>query len=218
MDSGKETQMTDQVKVLDVSNVVAAATREQVSRWMDGDIAPHEIELAMKTLASEDVRYCWAELHFVGDCVRGLEPTKAGCADRIRAAIAEEPTIVAPQVKTARQRVEAAEEKSLFASMRQIGRGGRLWATAAAVAAVGFVGTVVYQQQSTTPQIASSAQLNRATASSAVAGTMPVASRSTERSSDMNALLQAHQESADASSMYAVRQYLRPAVAIQTAP
>jgi negative regulator of sigma E activity len=218
MDSGKVNDMANDAKVLNVADAVAAATREQISRWMDGDIAPHEVDLAMKTLASEDARYCWAELHFVGDCVRGLEPTKAGCADRIRAAIAEEPTIVAPQVKTARQRVEAAEEKSLFASMRQIGRGGRLWATAAAVAAVGFVGTVVYQQQSTTQQIASAAQSNGAVAGNAATPIVPVASRTLERSSDMNALLQAHQESADASSMYAVRQYLRPAVAIQTAP
>ena len=65
------------------------ATREQISRWLDGDIASHEIELAMTTLAKQDGRYCWAEMHFVGDCIRGLENTPHGCADRIRAAIKE---------------------------------------------------------------------------------------------------------------------------------
>jgi negative regulator of sigma E activity len=201
------------------ANARLSVTREQVSRWMDGDIAPHEIDLAMKTLCAEETRYCWAEMHFVGDCIRGLETTKLGYAESIRAAIALEPTIVAPQVKTARQRSEAAQEKTLFASMRQMGRGGRAWATAAAVAAVGFVGTVVYQQQSTTPQIAALPQNNGAIATQAVGFDAANSSnRETTRSADFNALLQAHQESADASSMYAVRQYLRPAVALQAQP
>jgi negative regulator of sigma E activity len=210
MNSGQEMNHTNAPAELPL------VTREQISRWMDGDIAPHEIELAMKTLCVEgaqDVRYCWAEMHFVGDCIRGLEPTKAGCSDKIRAAIALEPTIVAPQVKTARQRVEAAQEKSLFASMRQMGRGGRAWATAAAVAAVGFVGTVVYQQQSTSAQMGVVAQNSGAIPTQAVG--LDAANRDIAKSADFNALLQAHQESADASSMYAVRQYLRPAVAIQ---
>jgi negative regulator of sigma E activity len=195
---------------------LSAVTREQVSRWMDGDIAPHEVELAMKTLCAEtteEVRYCWAEMHFVGDCIRGLEPTKAGCSDKIRAAIALEPTIVAPQVKTARQRSEAAQEKSLFASMRQMGRGGRLWATAAAVAAVGFVGSVVYQQQSITSQNSPIASVNGA--KGVQAGQDTAATPAVASNDDFNALLKAHQESADATSMYSMRQYLRPAVAVQ---
>ncbi len=201
------------------SQQLSAVTREQVSRWMDGDIAPHEIDLAMKTLCAEETRYCWAEMHFVGDCIRGLEPVKAGFAENVRAAIALEPTIVAPRVKTARQRSEAARDKTLFASMRQIGRGGRAWATAAAVAAVGFVGTVVYQQQSTTQQIAAIPTVNGAMNKQAVGfDAAAVANRETPRSADFNALLQAHQESADASSMYAVRQYLRPALSLQAAP
>jgi negative regulator of sigma E activity len=207
MNSGQEMNDTNAPAEL------ALVTREQISRWMDGDIAPHEVDLAMKTLCAEETRYCWAEMHFVGDCIRGLEPTKAGCSDKIRAAIALEPTIVAPQVKTARQRVEAAQEKSLFASMRQMGRGGRAWATAAAVAAVGFVGTVVYQQQSTSSQMGTIAQNNGAIPTQAVS--LDAANREVAKSADFNALLQAHQESADASSMSAVRQYLRPAVAIQ---
>ncbi len=204
MDTGQE-----------MNNTLTVVTREQVSRWMDGDIASHELELAMKTLCAEETRYCWAELHFVGDAIRGLEPSKAGCADRIRSAIAIEPTVMAPQVKTARQRLEIAQEKSLFASMRKVGRGGRAWATAAAVAAVGFVGTVVYQQQLSLSPTATIAQSNGASQPGAEAGS-PVATTSVvARNDDFNTLLQAHRESADASSLYAVRQYLRPAVAMQ---
>jgi negative regulator of sigma E activity len=208
------TQTMNQESSAAVALQLPIATREQVSRWMDGDIAPHEIDLAMKTLCAEETRYCWAEMHFVGDCIRGLDPVKVGCAESIRAAIALEPTIVAPQVKTARQRVEAAQHKTLFASMRQMGRGGRVWATAAAVAAVGFVGSVVYQQQSNLFGNATIAQNNGAPPAQAIAAKAGVAA-TVAANEDFNALLRAHQESADATSMYAVRQYLRPALAVQ---
>ena len=184
---------------------MSTASREQISRWLDGDIAPHEIELAMSTLALEEGRYCWAEMHFVGDCIRGLENTPNGCAESIRAAIAAEPAIIAPAGK--RLRVQA-QERSLIAAMSSIGRGGRAWATAAAVAAVGFVGTVVYKDQVSAPPVASAAStLTVAGADTA----LPSKARA-----DFNAYLQAHQESADFSSLSPMRQYMRPA-AIQQA-
>ena len=181
----------------------STATREQISRWLDGDIAPHEIDLAMTTLAQEDGRYCWAEMHFVGDCIRGLENTPSGCAERIRAAIVAEPIIVAPVAKRLREQAQH-KERSMVAAMTSIGRGGRAWATAAAVAAVGFVGTVVYKDQTATPQVA---------ALPASAVTAPVAAKP---NADFSAYLQAHQESADISSLSPMRQYLRPAVIVQT--
>ena len=183
----------------------SAATREQISRWLDGDIAPHEIDLAMATLSREDGRYCWAEMHFVGDCIRGLENTPNGCAESIRAAIAAEPAIIAPAAK--RLRVQA-RERSLMTAMTSIGRGGRAWATAAAVAAVGFVGTVVYKDQVAAPQVASAAS------TVTVAGLDPA--MPTKARADFNAYLQAHQESADISSLSPMRQYMRPAVIQQT--
>lgn len=182
----------------------SVATREQISRWLDGDIAPHEIDLAMAALAQEDGRYCWAEMHFVGDCIRGLENTPSGCAERIRAAIIAEPTIVAPVAKRLREQAQL-KERSMVAAMSSIGRGGRAWATAAAVAAVGFVGTVVYKDQVATPQVA---------ALPASSVTAPLATA--KPSADFSAYLQAHQESADISSLSPMRQYLRPAVIVQT--
>jgi negative regulator of sigma E activity len=198
------------------ASLAPPATREQISRWMDGDIAPHEVELAMATLSVDDNRYCWAEMHFVGDCIRGLEPTASGCAERIRAAIAAEPTIVAPRAKVARERA-ALKERNLFTAMRHMGRGGRAWATAAAIAAVGFVGTVVLQDQTRTPQVVAGAAVpvtNVASAGISANASGAVAANEV-RSADFNALLQAHQESADATSLSAVRQYLRPAVILQ---
>ena len=199
-----------------INNPIAQATREQISRWMDGDIAPDEVERALAVLGDGDNRYCWAEMHFVGDCIRGIEPTANGCAERIRQAIAAEPTVMAPVVKVARERA-ALKEKNLFVAMRNVGRGGRAWATAAAVAAVGFVGTVVYQDQVRTNVASTAAQPAQAVAlqdvaprlastSSVIAGAQPA---------NFNLYLQAHQESADASSVSAVRQYLRPAVSVQ---
>lgn len=182
-----------------------AATREQISRWMDGDIAPNEIELAMATLSREEGRYCWAEMHFVGDCIRGVEHAPPnGCADRIRAAIATEPAILAPAGRRIRQDREI-KERGLFSAMTSMGRGGRAWATAAAVAAVGFVGTVIYKDQVAAPQIASAP----------AAPSVGFASAANKGTPEFNAYLQAHQESADISSMSPMRQYLRPAVIVQ---
>lgn len=184
------------------------ATREQISRWLDGDIAPHEIDAAMAALSKEEGRYCWAEMHFVGDCIRGLENTPNGCAEAIRAAIASEPAILAPAGK--RLRVEAqVKERSLSSAMAYLGKGGRAWATAAAVAAVGFVGTVVYKDQVAAPQMA-----NLGAPAATLATTVGIAPSASSRA-DFNAYLQAHQESADISSLSPMRQYLRPAVITQ---
>ena len=185
------------------------ATREQISRWLDGDIASHEVELAMATLSKQDGRYCWAEMHFVGDCIRGLESTPQGCADRIRAAIAAEPAIVAPLARQTREAREAAEHKQrgVIAAMSSMGRGGRAWATAAAVAAVGFVGTVVYKDMA-----APGGSGSVATGPATIAVT-PAGARATQ---DFTAYEQAHRESADVASMSPMRQYLRPAVVVQS--
>ena len=185
----------------------STTSREQISRWMDGDIPPYEIELAMVALSREEGRYCWAEMHFVGDCIRGLENTPNGCAESIRAAILSEPAIIAPAGK--RLRVQA-QERSLIAAMTSVGRGGRAWATAAAVAAVGFVGTVVYKDQVAAPQITSAATTVTVAGADIIQGTAPTNARA-----DFNAYLQAHQESADISSLSPMRQYLRPAVIVQ---
>ena len=182
------------------------SNREQISRWLDGDIAAHEIDLAMKVLSQEEGRYCWAELHFVGDCIRGLENTPVGCAERIRAALASEPSIIAPAGRRLREQ-KAIKERSLFSAMTQMSRGGRAWATAAAVAAVGFVGTVVYKDQVVAPQMASAPSV----ANAALAANAPTAKANAE----FNAYLRAHQESADISSLSPMRQYMRPAVIVQ---
>lgn len=184
------------------------ATREQISRWLDGDIAAHEVELAMTTLSREEGRYCWAEMHFVGDCIRGLENTPRGCADRIRDAIAAEPAILAPAGKRLREQKEQREfrERNVFAAM---GRGGRAWATAAAVAAVGFVGTVVYKDQTAPGLVASAPSAVIPVAATTVPATAAKAN------AEYSAYLQAHQETADISSLSPMRQYLRPAVIVQ---
>ena len=194
---------------MNTSALASEATREQISRWLDGDIALHEIDLAMKVLSQEEGRYCWAEMHFVGDCIRGLENTPVGCADRIRTVLASEPTIIAPAGKRLREQ-KAIKERSLFSAMTHmtaLSRGGRAWATAAAVAAVGFVGTVVYKDQTAAPQMASMPAAGNA----AVAANAPTAKPNAE----FNAYLQAHQESADISSLSPMRQYMRPAVIVQ---
>jgi negative regulator of sigma E activity len=202
----KNTPMPNQVLAASATSATSAS-REQISRWMDGDIAPHEIDLAMAALSREEGRYCWAEMHFVGDCIRGLENTPNGCADSIRAVIASEPAIIAPAGKRLRVQAQQRSLMTAMSSIAHLGKGGRAWATAAAVAAVGFVGTVVYKDQVAAPQVASIAPALNVAANEAV----PL----TRARADFNAYFQAHQESADVSSLSPMRQYMRPAVSVQ---
>ena len=95
-------------------------------------------------------------------------------------------------------------------SISHLSRGGRAWATAAAVAAGGFVGTVVYKDQVVAPQVATAAAVVTVADADVIKGVAPTKVRA-----DFNAYLQAHQENADISSLSPMRQYLRPAVIVQ---
>jgi hypothetical protein len=92
--------------------------------------------------------------------------------------------------------------------MSAIGRGGRAWATAAAVVAVGFVGTVVYRDQVAPPQVAGNG------ATTAIASGADIAARANSRT-DLSEYLRAHQENAEMSSLSPMRQYMRPAMIVQ---
>lgn len=180
------------------------ALREDVSRWVDGDIAPHEVDRAVRVLASPEGRAIWAELHLVGDGIRGLDIAGASCAGRIAAAIEREPAIVAP----AARRERLARENAPAARARLLGRGGRAWAAVASMAAVGLVSTAAWQGWRGAPN--GNAALAGGTVTAVSTG--GAITSSPVQHSDWAAYLRAHQESADSTSVYPVRQYLRPAV------
>ncbi|MCS6997015.1 MAG: RseA family anti-sigma factor [Casimicrobiaceae bacterium] len=180
--------------------------REDISRWMDGELREDERERMMEALLTEEGRAIWAELHLIGDCVRGLPPGRADAAARICAALAKEPPILVP----AARRKRLARESARSLGWGQLGRGGRAWLAVASLAAVGLVVTVAWRglggTDASAPGVAllPAASVNVPPAASTNAHVLPPA--------QWNAFLRVHQESADATSVYAVRQYLRPAV------
>jgi negative regulator of sigma E activity len=197
--------------------------REDISRWMDGDLGADEADRVIRLLATDRGQAIWAEMHMVGDCVRGLDPGPASrqtaLTARICAAVADEPAILAP----AARRERLARERTITGLLDRLGRGGRAWAAVASVAAVGLVSTAAWQ--GLRGDAVSSGGLAAGTArgaggagaltavsapANALAGSAVGGQTVAGSNIDWNALMRAHQESADSTSIYPVRQYLRP--------
>ncbi|MFN3628679.1 MAG: RseA family anti-sigma factor [Casimicrobiaceae bacterium] len=196
--------------------------REDISRWMDGDLGADEADRVIRLLETEQGRAIWAEMHWVGDCVRGFdlgEPSRqAALTARICTAIAEEPAILAPaprRERLARERMITA----LFERFDRLGRGGRAWAAVASLAAVGLVSTAAWQGlrgDAAHPSgfaagvAGGPGSAGQFTPVNAPAGAPTSAQAIAGSAIDWNALMRAHQESADSTSIYPVRRYLRP--------
>lgn len=196
--------------------------REDISRWMDGDLGADEADRVIRLLATDRGRAIWAEMHMVGDCVRGLDlgasSRQAALTARICAAVAEEPAILAP----APRRERLARERTITGLLDRLGRGGRAWAAVASVAAVGLVSTAAWQGlrsdtvgssglEAGTPGGPGGARTLTAVSAPAnvLAGSAVGGQTVAGSNIDWNALMRAHQESADSTSIYPVRQYVR---------
>ena len=112
--------------------------KNQLSALIDGefdiDAAEHLIKSA-KT--GGDLKSCWAHYHLIGDAMRGDGVMSNNFSGRVMAALDAEPTVLAAnQVATASLGRLSRYKKST-----------KLWSVAASVAAVMFVGTMVFQQQ-----------------------------------------------------------------------
>lgn len=97
--------------------------REQISRFMDGDLEGAEADAVFRELKRHDGLESWACYHVIGDCLRRSNAPTAGFAGRFAARLDAEPTVLAPRPVRA-PRLPLA------------------WAAAATVAAVLVVGSV----------------------------------------------------------------------------
>jgi len=72
--------------------------KERLSAMMDDALADHECDHCVKQLKSDpDLRATWDLYHLIGDSLRGhLAPD---VADRVRARLAAEPTVLAPRTR-----------------------------------------------------------------------------------------------------------------------
>lgn len=129
--------MVKQVANGGVSN---ALTRERISLLLDGEMDPAEAEAAIAALCADPAfRGHWHELHRAGDALRSNEVAACDAAHfcaRVTAALAGEPTVLAPR---------AVKNTS---GLRRYWMPGL--AVAASIAAIGFVAVPLLRAPETT--------------------------------------------------------------------
>ena len=71
--------------------------RGRISAFMDGELGDDEVDGQVRRLKSDEHAADWATYHLIGDVLRG-ERTQlsAGFTGRFSAALAQEPTVLAP--------------------------------------------------------------------------------------------------------------------------
>jgi sigma-E factor negative regulatory protein RseA len=70
--------------------------RERISALMDGEVADEDFAGRIQQLKTEEGGEDWHTYHLIGDVLRGEALLSAGFAQKVQAALASEPTILAP--------------------------------------------------------------------------------------------------------------------------
>jgi sigma-E factor negative regulatory protein RseA len=112
---------------------------ENISRLMDGEVDPVEFERLCGEMKSPEAMGTWVCYHVIGDHLRGACGVTPRFATRFGAALAAEPTVLAPHL----------------AQSAQHGRAGQVataaWAVAATLAAVTVVGWTAFSMVDAPP-------------------------------------------------------------------
>lgn len=157
--------------------------RERISALMDGELTDDEIAGRIEQLKSEEGAEDWRTYHLIGDVLRGDTMVSADFADKVRAAIASEPTILAP------------------ASVRKPARSFQRYAMAAAasVAGIAVVGWFALVNRDTLPVNTAASNPPAVTAGGPVARV----------DAEVGEFLRAHQEVSPTAAMHGVASYIR---------
>ncbi len=118
--------------------------KDQLSALIDGEFDIDDSEhLITSAKAGGEMKHCWAHYHLIGDAMRGDAAMSHDFSGRVMAALDIEPTVLAPNAAaiSLQTNKQSAYKKST-----------KLWSVAASVAAVMFVGTMVFQQQFSQPE------------------------------------------------------------------
>jgi negative regulator of sigma E activity len=166
--------------------------REDVSRLMDGEVDDVEFERCVSQLRSGEAIETWMCYHVIGDSLRGAHGISAQFSTRFRAALAAEPTVLAPP----RERIRTSQPAT-FA-----------WAVAATVAAVTVVGWTAFSMVDVPPNAVAKA---REAVTLRAAAAKPQADVASE-------YLLAHQEFSPAMAIQSGAPYLRAAAATAVEP
>ena len=166
---------------------------EKISALMDGELDGHEAHQTMLRLKdTEEARETWAAYHLIGDAMRGEVVHAYDVSRRVAAAIAQEPTVLAPQ----RSRVNRPLTYALSA--------------AASVSAMAVVGWMAF---STSNVANPPVEMARAVAPAVVQPEPALVSAPSD--GQMNEYLLAHQGVSPSTSLHGVAPYIRT---ISTAP
>ena len=124
---------------------------ENISRLMDGEVDPVEFERLCGELTSPEAMGTWVCYHVIGDQLRGARVVTPRFATRFCAALAAEPTVLAPDMATKL----APHLAPHLANSAQHGRAGQVatfaWAAAATLAAVTVVGWTAFSMVDAPP-------------------------------------------------------------------
>jgi sigma-E factor negative regulatory protein RseA len=152
---------------------------EDLSRLMDGDLGDDEAERVLGECRRPGALASWACYHVIGDALRGEPSLRPGFSRRFAAALAAEPTVLAPR-------------------RRQHPVATWAWAAAASIAAVTVVGwTALALTESPGTAIAKAREAGAVTPASVRTQTLP------------QDYLLAHQEYSPATALQGVSPYLR---------
>lgn len=112
---------------------------ENISRLMDGEVDAQEFERICAELKSPGALDTWVCYHVIGDQLRGAQGVSARFSARFRAALAAEPTVIAPHLATLAQRSRTSHVATAA------------WAVAATLAAVTVVGWTAFSMVDAPP-------------------------------------------------------------------
>src|SRR5262245_16723013 len=109
--------------------------KTKISALMDGELDGREAQGAFEALRGEgEARDAWRTYHLIGDSMRETRMLSAGFAQRVSAALEQEPTVLAPRTRPILEQ-----------------RRWQILSAAASLAAVGFVSLAFFSQEAATP-------------------------------------------------------------------
>ena len=118
--------------------------KDQLSALIDGEFDINAAEhLITSAKTGGELKSCWAHYHLIGDAMRGDVQMHHDFSRRVMTALDDEPTVLASN-----------QSKNLLVSgkLSRYKKSTKLWSLAASVAAVMFVGVMVFQQQFSQPE------------------------------------------------------------------
>jgi sigma-E factor negative regulatory protein RseA len=112
---------------------------ENISRLMDGEVDPAEFERLCGEMKSPEALRTWVCYHVIGDQLRGARGVAPRFATRFCAALAAEPTVLAPHMTNSVEHGRAGQVATAA------------WAVAATLAAVTVVGWTAFSMVDAPP-------------------------------------------------------------------